>query len=251
MKKGQKIIGISGIILAISVASIACQKNNTETEKIASNETKTTLEYVETIGTEEEIETEKKETSEEKETKKADKKSDNNKKETEAKETSEKENKPQKPAETKPGNSGSKPQKPVETQKPSKPAETKPQESQKPAETKPVETQHKHNWVEQTQQVNHKAEGHYETVIIQAAWDEPIYESHNFCNDCGKDLGNAYNAGLHLLESGHNSYYSERVQVGTKHHDAVTEQKWVEDKAAWTETVVVGYKCSTCGDTKK
>lgn len=113
-----------------------------------------------------------------------------------------------------------------------------------------METQHKHNWVEQTQQVNHKAEGHYETVIIQAAWDEPIYEAHSFCYDCKADITN--NEVYHFCPVSEAwSYYVESIQVGSKHHDAVTEQKWVEDKAAWTETVVVGYKCSTCGDTKK
>ncbi len=32
-------------------------------------------------------------------------------------------------------------------------------------------------------------------------------------------------------------------------HPAVTEKKWVVDKAAWTETVIVGHSCS-CGATK-
>ena len=31
---------------------------------------------------------------------------------------------------------------------------------------------------------------------------------------------------------------------------AVTEKKWVVDKAAWDETVTTGYKCSSCGTTK-
>ena len=248
MKKGQKIIGISAIILAISVVSIACQKK-TETKEVVANETRTTLEYVETIETEE-TETEKNETEDKKkETKTTDKKSDSHKKETEGKEISKKE------SETKP----QKPSKPTETQpqKPSKPAETQPQKPTRPTETqpqkpsKPAETQHSHNWLEVTEQVYHEAEGHYKTEVIQEAWDEPIYESHNFCNDCQADLGDAYNAGIHLLETGHNSYYAKRVQVGTQHHDAVTEKKWVEDKAAWTETVVVGYKCSSCGETKK
>ena len=268
MKKGQKIIGISAIILAISVASIACQKK-TETKEVVANETRTTLEYVETIETEEteteketeETKTEKKETEDKKkETKTTDKKSDSHKKETEGKEISKKESetkpqKPSKPTETQP----QKPSKPTETQpqKPSRPTETQPQKPSKPAETqpqkpsKPAETQHSHNWLEVTKQVYHEAEGHYKTEVIQEAWDEPIYESHNFCNVClNLDLGSADNAIIHSVETGH-GYHSERVQVGTQHHDAVTEKKWVEDKAAWTETVVVGYKCSSCGETKK
>ena len=46
--------------------------------------------------------------------------------------------------------------------------------------------------------------------------------------------------------------YSVRpVQVGTKHHEAKGhyENKWVQDKAAWTETKTVGWKCS-CGAKK-
>lgn len=245
MKKGQKIIGISGIILAISMASIACQKN-TETEKVVENETRTTLEYVETLEKEEsesdketekkETKTEKKETgdkkkktSETKETKETDKKSDSNKKETEGKETSKKESET-KPVETKP----QRPSKPAETQpekpaetKPSKPAETKPVEPQRPSKPeKPAETQHNHTWVEQTQ-----------IVVVEEAWDEPIYKATNICSVCQIDLGSTDNAIIHSVETGH-SYYVGDFQVGTKHHDAVTKKE------------VIGYKCSSCGETK-
>ena len=42
------------------------------------------------------------------------------------------------------------------------------------------------------------------------------------------------------------------VKTGTIHHEATghNEQKWVQDSAAWTETVTTGYKCSGCGATK-
>ena len=42
------------------------------------------------------------------------------------------------------------------------------------------------------------------------------------------------------------------VKIGTVHHEATghNEQKWVQDSAAWTETVTTGYKCSGCGATK-
>ena len=44
----------------------------------------------------------------------------------------------------------------------------------------------------------------------------------------------------------------KKVQVGTNkvEHLAVTDKKWIVDKAAWTETVTTGYKCSGCGATK-
>ena len=127
--------------------------------------------------------------------------------------------------------------------KPSKPAETK------PAETKPV---HQHQWVAQTKVVHHEATGHYETVTVQAAYDEPIYETKIVCG-CGAIFntlegtnGWEYHSAFGECPYG---YSVKPVQVGTKHHDAVTEQKWVQDSAAWDETVTTGYKCS-CGATK-
>lgn len=54
---------------------------------------------------------------------------------------------------------------------------------------------------------------------------------------------------IHVLESCGGGWKIGSVQVGTKHHDAVTKQIWVVDKAAWDETVITGYKCS-CGATK-
>ena len=51
-------------------------------------------------------------------------------------------------------------------------------------------------------------------------------------------------------KGGHRTEWVQ-VQVGTNsvNHPAVTEKKWVVDKAAWTETVIVGHSCS-CGATK-
>ena len=44
----------------------------------------------------------------------------------------------------------------------------------------------------------------------------------------------------------------EKVQVGSNkiNHDAIYQDKWIIDKAAWDETVTTGYKCSGCGETK-
>ncbi|MCM1084453.1 MAG: hypothetical protein NC393_12955 [Clostridium sp.] len=47
------------------------------------------------------------------------------------------------------------------------------------------------------------------------------------------------------------SYSTGLVQVGTIHHEAVTEEKWMVDKKAYDEKVFDGYKCTTCGATKK
>lgn len=107
-----------------------------------------------------------------------------------------------------------------------------------------------HKWVKYVSNtIQHKEEGHYETKVVKAAYDEPQYDWHNVCNKCGKDLGtddwNVINHG----DICDGSYSNVRVQVGTIHHDAETTQVWVVDKPAYTE-YVYGEKCSGCGATK-
>lgn len=107
-----------------------------------------------------------------------------------------------------------------------------------------------HKWVKYVANtIQHKEEGHYETKVVKAAYDEPQYEYHNVCNKCGKDLGtddwNVINHG----DICDGSYSCIQVQVGTIHHDAETTQVWVVDKPAYTE-YVYGEKCSVCGATK-
>lgn len=107
-----------------------------------------------------------------------------------------------------------------------------------------------HKWVKYVSNtIQHKEEGHYETKVVKAAYDEPQYDWHNVCNKCGKDLGtddwNVINHG----DICDGSYSCIQVQVGTIHHDAETTQVWVVDKPAYTE-YVYGEKCSVCGVTK-
>ena len=107
-----------------------------------------------------------------------------------------------------------------------------------------------HKWVKYVSNtIQHKEEGHYETKVVKAAYDEPQYDWHNVCNKCGKDLGtddwNVVNHGYIC----YGSYSCIQVQVGTIHHDAETTQVWVVDKPAYTE-YVYGEKCSVCGATK-
>ena len=112
-----------------------------------------------------------------------------------------------------------------------------------PAQTAPA--QHQHTW----QHV--EATGHYETVTVQAAWDEevPVYgnEEHSICNQCGADITN--NIDEHFKKNLYTcwGYHSESVtiQVGTQtvHHDAVTEQRWVQDAPAYDV-------CTGCGATR-
>lgn len=120
---------------------------------------------------------------------------------------------------------------------------------------------HTHNWNPITDQVYHDEVGHWEDVVLTPAWTEnvPVYEERelSICNGCGKDITN--DPWGHIEEQmlqgniscgGYHSQW-QQVQVGTNavNHPAVTEKKWVVDKAAWTETVTTGYSCS-CGATK-
>lgn len=112
---------------------------------------------------------------------------------------------------------------------------------------------HTHTWVRYVANtINHPEQGHYETKVVKAAYDEPQYDWHDVCNKCGADLGDGLDGGEAIANHGDicdGSYSNVRVQVGTIHHDAVTEQVYVVDKAAYTENVY-GERCSGCGAIK-
>ena len=107
-----------------------------------------------------------------------------------------------------------------------------------------------HKWVKYVANtIQHKEEGHYETKVVKAAYDEPQYDYHYVCLKCGEDLGT--DDTTDLLDHGDvcdGNYTSKLVQVGSIHHDAVTEQVYVVDQAAYTENVY-GEECSVCGAT--
>lgn len=134
---------------------------------------------------------------------------------------------------------------------------------------------HTHSWEAVTKTVHHEAETktvHHDavtktetvTVVDKEAWDEPIYEGHVFCLKCNRDFGagdSAVEKWAEHADSCGGRYTVKKVQIGTKHHDAITHQEertvvvkpaWDETvivKPAWDETVITGYKCS-CGATK-
>ena len=151
-------------------------------------------------------------------------------------------------------NNTSTPNKPTSNTSPTKPNNSSNNTSpSKPNNSNTSTPTHTHNWVAQTKTINHPATGHNETyyVTVKEAYDEPIYANRTICNRCGADITNDID--YHYTAGGCGGSYSNKdVQVGTKHHDAVKEArtKWVQDKAAWTETVTTGYKCSSCGATK-
>ena len=106
--------------------------------------------------------------------------------------------------------------------------------SQQPASN----TTHEHVWVE------HLATGHYEEQVVTAAYDEPVYEYRDICNKCGYvfplDVSEE-EFFVHLQDQCNSAYHNDKVQVGSIHHDAVTQSVWVEDAAGW-------YECSVCGE---
>ena len=111
-------------------------------------------------------------------------------------------------------------------------------------------SEHTHTWVKYVANtIQHKEEGHYETKVVKAAYDEPKYEEHNVCNKCGYDMGTDDWAAIEHYSVCDGSYSCIPVQVGTIHHDAVTEQVYVVDQAAYTENVY-GERCSGCGAIK-
>lgn len=116
--------------------------------------------------------------------------------------------------------------------------------------TSQSKSEHTHTWVKYVvNTINHPEKGHYETKVVKAAYDEPKYEEHNVCNKCGYDMGTDDWAAIEHYSVCDGSYSCIPVQVGTIHHDAVTEQVYVIDQAAYTENVY-GERCSGCGATK-
>ena len=129
------------------------------------------------------------------------------------------------------------------------------------------ESAHEHTWVEQTKTVHHDETGHYEevevgtqTVIDEEAYEEPVYQAKCICSACGYETDSAeemndhldshYDPDLGYIDAG---YSVQQVVIDTiyhpevSHEEPVYEQRWVVDSEAYEETVVTGYKCSTCG----
>ena len=105
-----------------------------------------------------------------------------------------------------------------------------------------------HNWVWHTHtETVHKSERY----LVCDAWDEPVYEQHDFCNGCGCDLTASFGGATTSGGSGHlhdcgTGYHNDSVQVGSIHHDAVYEtDEWDE-----YEEVKDYQYCSKCGQRK-
>lgn len=85
--------------------------------------------------------------------------------------------------------------------------------------------------------VTHPAVGHYEQREIMPAYDEDIYES----KPVGGKTGRVYNSVNEFLSQDEDTNYAVMpVKVGTRHHDAVYDNVWVEDQPAYTTTEASG-----------
>ena len=172
-----------------------------------------------------------------------------------------------KPANTAQPSASDKPDKtePVQTDKPATTAV--PTQTQAPAQTKqpdkPQNPVHTHGWNPVYRTVHHDAVGHNENVVVKDAWDEEKLYTVVVCNQCGAEFSELnYNSfegaveawAVHSADSwdigGNCDNYRNDVRIiNTIHHPAVTEQRYVIDKAAYDEQVIDHYEC-TCGATK-
>lgn len=144
------------------------------------------------------------------------------------------------------------------------PSETQEQEQPQPTAEPSGTATHVHDWQPTYTTVHHNAvthqedRGSYQNVLEEEAYDEPIYEFHEFCYGCGLDFTaegyDYYEMGYHLINC-QGSYYGKYTVVGYIHHDAEYKSVWVPDmvtvvdKEAYDEQVVDGYICA-CGEIK-
>lgn len=105
-----------------------------------------------------------------------------------------------------------------------------------------------HSWTQLTQEIYHEEQGHYEEVQ-----DEKKVNKYR-CWLCGyskplfatlEEYYAHFDSGVHA--TAHNySAFRERYEI-VERWEYETVTKWVVDSEAYTETVVVGRRCDTCG----
>lgn len=94
----------------------------------------------------------------------------------------------------------------------------------------------------------HPEKGYWETVTVEDAWDEDVYETHNVCNQCGLDTGKGPKAVNNILihlafdDTLCDNYSVIPVKINTIHHEAITERVYHKTADAY-------YSCD-CGAKK-
>lgn len=143
------------------------------------------------------------------------------------------------------------------------------------ADTKPSTPNtpsHEHNWEPVYDYIPHEAVKEKVWVVDKAAWEEPVYKYFEVCNNCKPDspnpcsrcraLGiskyeydNADELDEHqyeCTENGGGCMFSSTITkiVDYVHHDEEGHYETVTVSEAYNEQKLVGYKCSSCGETK-
>ena len=111
------------------------------------------------------------------------------------------------------------------------------------------QTTHIHDWTEGSRMDHYDAYVRQVWVEDSAAWDEPVYKTRTICNGCGSDITGNIEHIAWCGEYGAN-YHSERVQVGTVHHEATGhyEEKILQEAC---DVLVVGWNRCSCGADNK
>lgn len=152
---------------------------------------------------------------------------------------------------------------PIKTKTASTSTEEKKELSQETkSDSSDKKSEHSHDWVAQYKTVHHDAVTQTQTVVDQAAYDEPVYSTRTVTKYRANmkifdtpEEAQAYM--IYLAENVGGKAFSapvevqEQYQSGTTHHDAVTHQEQVVVQDAYDEQILTGYKCSECGKTKK
>lgn len=106
-----------------------------------------------------------------------------------------------------------------------------------------------HTWQAITETVEHDEVGHYEQAVT--GYNTVTTYKCAVCYDTFESLSAYY---MHFEEHENSSdplvgILRERYETSTR-KEPVYGQKWVVDKKAYTEQVVVGYRCGVCGTTQ-
>jgi hypothetical protein len=141
------------------------------------------------------------------------------------------------------------------------------------AETKPSTPStpsHEHNWEPVYDYIPHEEVKEKVWVVDKAAWDEPVYTIVYVCVQCERGMcERCRSLGLEQVEFATNedrkahqyacldsedgvcmNSTTRKKITGYTHHDEEGHYETVTVSEAYVEQKLVGYKCSSCGETK-